>query len=39
MRYVVDPKQTCKASSLIYREVFRRIRERKDIDIASKPKT
>ncbi len=35
MRYVVDPKQRRGASNFIYREVFKRIRERDDIHIAS----
>jgi small-conductance mechanosensitive channel len=35
MRYVVDPKQRRNASNFIYRETFKRIRDRKDIQIAS----
>lgn len=35
LRYIVDPKQRRKASSFIYAEVFRRIRERDDIEIGS----
>ena len=35
MRYVVEPKKRRNASNFLYREVFKRIRERKDIQIAS----
>ncbi|MBV9075822.1 MAG: mechanosensitive ion channel family protein [Acidobacteria bacterium] len=35
LRYVVDPKQRRKASSFIYAEAFRRMRERDDIEIGS----
>ncbi|PYY13663.1 MAG: hypothetical protein DMG61_12625 [Acidobacteria bacterium] len=35
LRYIVDPKQRRKASSFIYAEAFRQIRERKDIEIGS----
>ena len=35
MRYVVEPKQRRNASNFLYREAFKRIRERNDIQIAS----
>jgi len=35
LRYVVDPKHRRKASSFIYAETFRRMRERDDIEIGS----
>jgi small-conductance mechanosensitive channel len=35
MRYVVDPKQRRAASSFIYKEVFKRISQAQDIQIAS----
>jgi len=35
LRYVVDPKQRRKASSFIYAETFRKLRERDDIQIGS----
>ena len=35
MRYVVDPKKRRNATNFIYREVFKRVREREDIQIAS----
>lgn len=35
MRYVVEPKRRRNASNFIYLEVFKRIRERNDIQIAS----
>lgn len=35
LRYVVEPKQRRNASNFLYREVFKRIRERNDIQIAS----
>ena len=35
MRYVVDPKKRRNANSFIYSEVFKRVREREDIQIAS----
>ncbi|MBV9144544.1 MAG: mechanosensitive ion channel family protein [Acidobacteria bacterium] len=35
LRYVVDPKHRRKASSFIYAEAFRRMRERDDIEIGS----
>ena len=35
LRYIVDPKQRRKASSFIYAEAFRQLRERKDIEIGS----
>jgi hypothetical protein len=35
LRYVVDPKQRRGASNFIFRETFRRLRERQDIKIAS----
>jgi small-conductance mechanosensitive channel len=35
MRYVVEPKQRRSASNFIYAEVFKRIRQRDDIQIAS----
>ncbi|HZQ25031.1 MAG TPA: mechanosensitive ion channel family protein [Terriglobales bacterium] len=35
MRYVVEPKQRRSASSFIYTEVFKRVQEREDIQIAS----
>lgn len=35
MRYVVEPKMRRSASNFLYREVFKRIRERNDIQIAS----
>lgn len=35
MRYVVEPKKRRSASNFLYREVFKRIRERNDIQIAS----
>jgi small-conductance mechanosensitive channel len=35
MRYVVDPKQRRGASSFIYKEVFKRVSQAKDIQIAS----
>jgi small-conductance mechanosensitive channel len=35
MRYVVDPKKRRDASNFIYRETFKRIRQRDDIQIAS----
>jgi len=35
MRYVVDPKKRRDASNFIYRETFKRIRKRDDIQIAS----
>lgn len=35
LRYVVDPKQRRKASSFIYAEAFRQLRERNDIEIGS----
>lgn len=34
MRYVVDPKKRRDASNFIYRETFKRIRQRDDIQIA-----
>jgi small-conductance mechanosensitive channel len=35
MRYIVDPKQRRSASTFIYKEVFKRISQSKDIRIAS----
>jgi len=35
LRYIVDPKQRRKASSFIYAEAFRQLRERNDIQIGS----
>lgn len=35
LRYIVDPKQRRKASSFIYAEAFRQLRERDDIEIGS----
>ena len=35
LRYVVDPKQRRKASSFIFAETFRKLRERNDIQIGS----
>ena len=35
LRYVVDPKQRRKASSFIFAEAFRKLRERNDIEIGS----
>jgi small-conductance mechanosensitive channel len=35
LRYVVDPKQRRGASNFIFRETFKRLRERQDIKIAS----
>jgi hypothetical protein len=35
LRYLVDPKKRRAASSFIFREVFRQIRQRKDIEIGS----
>lgn len=35
MRYLVDPKQRRSASSFIYKEVFHRVSQAKDIQIAS----
>ena len=35
MRYIVDAKQRRKASSFIYKEVFKRVQQTKDIHIAS----
>lgn len=35
MRYMVDPKQRRNASSFIYKEVFQRVAQAKDIEIAS----
>jgi small-conductance mechanosensitive channel len=35
LRYIVDPKQRRKASSFIYAETFRKLRERNDIQIGS----
>jgi hypothetical protein len=35
MRYVVEPKKRRNASSFIYTEVFQRVQERGDIQIAS----
>jgi small-conductance mechanosensitive channel len=35
MRYIVDPKQRRAASSFIYKEVFKRVAQAKDIQIAS----
>ena len=35
MRYIVDPKQRRSASSFIYKEVFKRVAQAKDIQIAS----
>lgn len=35
LRYIVDPKQRRKASSFIYAEAFRKLRERNDIQIGS----
>ncbi len=35
LRYVVDPKQRRKASSFIFAEAFRKLRERNDIQIGS----
>jgi small-conductance mechanosensitive channel len=35
MRYIVDPKQRRVASSFIYQEIFKRIAQAKDIQIAS----
>jgi predicted transglutaminase-like protease len=35
MRYLVDPKQRRSASTFIYKEVFKRVSQAKDIQIAS----
>jgi hypothetical protein len=35
LRYLVDPKKRRAAGSYIFSEIFRRIRERQDIKIAS----
>ncbi len=35
MRYIVEPKKRRSASSFIYTEVFKRVQQRKDIQIAS----
>jgi len=39
LRYLVDPKKRRSASSYMFGEIFRQIRERKDIQIASSTMT